>query len=413
MDRAIINKTKAALRTVVPRALINRRNYHRDELRIRRALAQPVKAYVLGKLPAGVNLYGDFELGTGLSRSVNLLKRDMELAGVPHSLHQVEEFSGIPAGEAKAQTDYAVNVFHLQPSIVTRLFAQLPIERRDGHYNIAHWAWETPEFPKEWIDACMLFDEIWVPSVFVAKAIRRVSKLPVRVYPHGVYDENAELPDGKGIRKLYGIGENTLLCLALYDGLSGTERKNPAAAIRVFEKAFPEHPEDTVLMIKSKGMDFREAARLRAMTRGMRTILVEGKLSYEETAAILAGTDVLLSLHRAEGFGLPVAEVMAYGGVVVSTDHSATAEFVNEENGCPVPCRLLRTARDYGIYRAGTVWAQPDEEAAAAMLRRLYEDPALRRKLGAEAEKTIKEKLSAAAIGERIRRRIACITKGR
>ena len=149
------------------------------------------------------------------------------------------------------------------------------------------------------------------------------------------------------------------------------------------------------------------------MTRGMRTILVEGKLSYEETAAILAGTDVLLSLHRAEGFGLPVAEVMAYGGVVVSTDHSATAEFVNEENGCPVPCRLLRTARDYGIYRAGTVWAQPDEEAAAAMLRRLYEDPALRRKLGAEAEKTIKEKLSAAAIGERIRRRIACITKGR
>ena len=43
MDRAIINKTKAALRTVVPRALINRRNYHRDELRIRKALLQPVK----------------------------------------------------------------------------------------------------------------------------------------------------------------------------------------------------------------------------------------------------------------------------------------------------------------------------------------------------------------------------------
>ncbi|MCR4641017.1 MAG: glycosyltransferase family 4 protein [Lachnospiraceae bacterium] len=413
MDRAIVNKTKDALRTVVPRALINRRNYHRDVLRIRRALEQPVEIYVPGELPAGVNLYGDFELGTGLSRSVNLLKRDMELAGVPFSVHQVEEFSGIEAVSEGGQKDYAVNVFHLQPSIVTRLFAQLPPDRRDGHYNIAHWAWETPEFPKEWVDACMLFDEIWVPSVFVAKAIRRVSKLPVRVYPHGVYDENAELPDGKGIRKLYGIGGDTLLCLALYDGLSGTERKNPAAAIRVFKKAFPEQPKDAVLMIKSKGMSTREAARLRAMTKGMRTILVEGKLSYEETAAILAGTDVLLSLHRAEGFGLPVAEVMGYGGVVISTDHSATREFVNQENGCPVPCRLVRTTRDYGIYRAGTVWAQPDEEAAAVMLRRLYEDPALRRKLGAAAEKTIKEKLSAASIGERIRRRIACVTKTR
>ncbi len=411
MDRTIINRSKDVLRRVVPRTIINRRNYHRDVLRIRQALVEPVEAYVPGPLPAGVNLYGDFELGTGLSRSVNLLKQDMELAGVPHSLHQVEEFSGIPAEETGEQTDYAVNVFHLQPSIVTRLFDHLPHSCRDGHYNIAHWAWETPEFPEEWTDACLLFDEIWVPSVFVAKAIRRVCDLPIRVYPHGVYRADTALPDSKRAREFYGIGEDTLLCLALYDGLSGTERKNPAAAIRVFAKAFPDRPEDAVLMIKSKGMGSREAARLKAMTKGIRTVLVEGKLSYEETSGILAGTDVLLSLHRAEGFGLPVAEVMGYGGVVLSTDYSATKEFVNETNGCPVPCRRIRTRRDHGIYRAGTVWAQPDEDAAAAMLRRLYENPALRRQLGEEAVKTVREKLSAAAIGERIRRRIGSITR--
>ena len=411
MDRATVNKAKDALRTVVPRALINRRNYHRDVLRIRQLSEQPVKAFVPGVLPAGVNLYGDFTLGTGLSRSVNLLKQDMELAGVPHSLHQVEEFSGIPAEAAGEQKDYAVNVFHLQPSIVTRLFARLPRERRDGHYNIAHWAWETPEFPKEWIAACGLFDEIWVPSVFVAKALRRVSGLPIRVYPHGVYRADAAIPESKRMREFYGIAEDMLLCLALYDGLSGTERKNPAAAIRVFAKAFPERPKDAVLMIKSKGMTSREAARLKALTKGMRTVLVEGKLSYEETSEILAGADVLLSLHRAEGFGLPVAEVMSYGGVVLSTDYSATKEFVNESNGCPVPCRQLRTGRDHGVYRAGTLWAQPDEDAAAAMLRRLYEDPARRRQLGAEAQRTIREKLSSQAIGERIRRRIDRITR--
>ncbi len=411
MDRAMAAKIKDVLRPVVPRAVINRRNYCRDVLRIRQALKKAVNPYVPGLRPMGVNLYGDFELGTGLSRSVNLLKKDMELAGVPYSLHQVEEFSGIPAEESGEQKDYAVNVFHLQPSIVCRLFARLPRVCRDGHYNIAHWAWETPEFPKEWAAACGLFDEIWVPSVFVGRAVRRVCDKPVRVYPHGVYQEDAKVPDAAWMRRLYGIPEDTLLCLALYDGLSGTERKNPAAAVRVFGKAFPDRPKDAVLMIKSKGMNAREAARLKAMTKGMRTVLVEGKLSYEETSAILAGTDVLLSLHRAEGFGLPVAEVMGCGGVVLSTDYSATKEFVNETNGCPVPCRLFRTRRDYGIYRAGTLWAQPDEDAAALMLRRLYENPALRRQLGAEAEMTVREKLSAAAVGKRILRRIETIER--
>ena len=77
-------KIKEAVKKVVPRFVINRYIMIRDAVRIRRLLEQPAGAYVRGIRPEGVNLYGDFVLGTGLSRSVNLLHTEMELSGVPH-----------------------------------------------------------------------------------------------------------------------------------------------------------------------------------------------------------------------------------------------------------------------------------------------------------------------------------------
>jgi glycosyltransferase involved in cell wall biosynthesis len=116
-----------------------------------------------------------------------------------------------------------------------------------------------------------------------------------------------------------------------------------------------------------------------------------------------------VSLHRSEGFGLAVAEAMYLGKPVISTDWSATSEFVNASNGCPVRAPLVTLERNHGPYAKGSTWADPDPAHAAEPMRRLFADPALCARLGAAARATIESRFSPAAIGTRYRRRLEVI----
>jgi glycosyltransferase involved in cell wall biosynthesis len=116
-----------------------------------------------------------------------------------------------------------------------------------------------------------------------------------------------------------------------------------------------------------------------------------------------------VSLHRSEGFGLAIAEAMYLGKPVITTDWSATAEFVNGTNGCPVRARLITLDRNIGPYGKGQTWADPEVDHAAAEMRRLADDTALRHRLGVAARTTIEERFAPAVIGARYRRRLEAI----
>ena len=404
---------KDYVRPLIPRGILNARNAYKDQRALAHFSSLSHKAFVRGKRPAGINLYGDDAAGTGLSRSVQLLQAAFTAVQLPFSFHHMEEWSGRPLNAAAetGQPDYAVNLFHLQPSIWLSFLKQFDRKHLDEHYNIAFWLWETPELPKEWHMVCDFFDEIWVPSAFIAKAIRKVTDQPVKVMYYGLYDEKEEVPDAVAARRRLGVPEKDMLCLVLYDGRSSIERKNPYGALESFCRAFPTVPEDVWLVIKGKGFTGREKRRLQRILKGRRhTLWVEGLIPRQEIRELLAAADVLLSLHRAEGFGLPVAEVMQCGGVPVATDYSSTREFLDDTCGCPVHYRLLRTKKDYSLYRKGTIWADPDVEDAADKLRMLYENPAMRRRLGQSAQARIREMLSVVKSGDRIKRRVLGIT---
>ncbi|MBR1470747.1 MAG: glycosyltransferase family 4 protein, partial [Lachnospiraceae bacterium] len=331
---------------------------------------------------------------------------------LPYSFHHVVEWSGEQT-ETGEQTDYAVNLFHLQPSVWLSFLKQFDRRKLDGHYNIAFWLWETPELPKEWHQVCDFFDEIWVPSVFVARTIRKVTDKPIRVQYYGICKENTEQPDAQAARRRYQIPAEAFLCLILYDGRSSIERKNPFGSLEAYCRAFPTVPEDVYLVIKGKGFTKADRRKLERKLQGRRHVIwVDGVLSWQETQELLAAADVLLSLHRAEGFGLPVAELMNYGGVAVATDYSSTAEFLDQSCGCPVAYRLLRTKWDHSLYRKGTIWAAPDAEDAAVQLKELYTDPAWRRRLGEAAQERIRGMLCAEKNGKVILRRLEKICGG-
>ena len=93
--------------------------------------------------------------------------------------------------------------------------------------------------------------------------------------------------------------------------------------------------------------------------------VIDGFLDDDALRSLYLSADVLLSLHRAEGFGLPMLEAMALGVPVIATAYSGNLDFMTEVTGMLVPARTV-PVHDTAVYMryADAVWADPDEAAA-------------------------------------------------
>ena len=104
--------------------------------------------------------------------------------------------------------------------------------------------------------------------------------------------------------------------------------------------------------------------------------LVGSEMCIRDSNSLIAAVDVFVSLHRAEGFGLVMAEAMLLDTVCVATDWSSNTEFMDADSACMVSFQKVEIQETSGNYKKGCRWAEPDVEEAAGYMRRLYEDPA-------------------------------------
>ena len=255
-----------------------------------------------------------------------------------------------------------------------------------GLYRIGYWAWESSEAPASWARSARWFHEIWVPSRHVADALaasfassglaNEADK--VRVVPHPVSCERQPRPHA-GIR-----------ALTLFDPRSDFDRKNPAAAVDAWLLAFPEPRQGVSLVVKTLHIfnDHPQQAALRHRIAGRSDITLRSEtLSDAGTLDLIADCDILLSLHRGEGFGLALAEAMAAGVCVLATGWSGNMQFMTPENALLVPYRLVPASPGHNGPRA--LWAEPDIASAAEALRQAVEEDALRTRLAARARADI------------------------
>ena len=122
---------------------------------------------------------------------------------------------------------------------------------------------------------------------------------------------------------------------------------------------------------------------------------------------MIANVDVFVSLHRAEGFGLVMAEAMLLGTACVATNWSSNTEFMDAEDACMVPYHKVEITKTSGNYKKGCVWAEPDVEAASVYIKRLYEEPEYYTKLVQQAERKIGEKLGKERVVQLVEERLS------
>jgi len=178
--------------------------------------------------------------------------------------------------------------------------------------------------------------------------------------------------------------------LAMADSRSSLSRKNPEGALRAFRLAFGSSS-SARLILQLSGRDEEIKAfedSLGDMLQGENIEVIRGYLDESALTALYRSADVLLSLHRAEGFGLPMLEAMAHGVPVIATGWSGNCEFMNPANSILVPHQLIAVQDPAAIY-SGSTWADPDLEAAAQELRRLAGSPELYDSLAAAAHTSV------------------------
>lgn len=364
----------------------------------------------------GMNIVGFLTAELGVGESARCMVRAADGAGIPAALVPLKLNCKNRLGDQtyalRLQDDnvHDVNVIHLDPPASRDIDHHHGKRFRAGKYNIAYFAWELPEFPDTWVPSFDYFDEVWCPSDFTSAAIAMKSPLPVLTMPHAISFAEPEGTHAQ-LRGRFGLPRDTFLFLSLFDLNSYSARKNPRAVIEAFRQSGLAG-KSTALVIKVQNVTGNEAdfAALQTSVRDLPgTILLTETLARADIYALEAACDCFVSLHRSEGFGLAIAESMFLGKPVISTDWSATAEFVSHHNGCPVRAKLVTLDQNHGPYVKGSTWADPDPKHAAEWMVNLYEDRALAAELGAAARQTIISRFSPAVIGTRYRRRLESI----
>lgn len=364
----------------------------------------------------GVNLVGWFEAELGIGESARLAAKAIKHSGLKHALVPLKvncnasQNDKTYSDELSEENPHPINIFHIDTAQSLDIDHHHGKAFRERCYNIAYLAWELPEFPNNWIRFLEPFDEIWTPSNFVRDSIAAKSPLPVLTVPHCIQFERPT----QQIRQRFKLPEDKFLFEFVYDLNSYQERKNPQATINAFKKAFAGTPyeNEVGLVIKTHSIDKnREAYELlKAELKGIENhFIVDETLSRKDVYELINCCDAYVSLHRSEGFGLTLAEAMFLGKPVISTNWSATSEFIDEQNGYPVDFQLKVLEMNFGPYHAGQTWADPDVDHAAAQMLKVFQNPANAQTLGEKAAQTISERFSPERIGQLYEKRLNTI----
>lgn len=372
---------------------------HREwvAVRLRRRIARLAAAPARGSVQKGITLIVDFTGRVSISKAMRDFVIMLKAAGVPCQVFDLCEKPDIPEEDYRDLLTPTKDFdFHRYTHIVEFCRSLLPAsvtERRSRlvFYEGAAGLLEAMPY-LDTDDSVIGMSDFNADYFRMALPRSRVYKI---VYPM-TRPKVDRLPRNE-VRAKYGLGQGDFVAFFNFD-FGSYYRKNPTATMRAFAQAFGA-AKDVKLVFKVKNAERYPArvAEIRAMADELgiadRFVLLKAYLPRRDVDGLTDACDVYVSLHRSEGFGLGIAEAMSLGHPAIVTDWSSTTEFCKPDNSMPIPYRLV-PIRPGEYMECMKEWADADVDAAAAALRKLYDDPVLRERLGQNAKAFIENHFS-------------------
>ncbi len=328
--------------------------------------------------PDGINEIGLFKAQMGLGQGARLLGDALKECSFPVSFHNFVLPNNVMHEEdtefdkdLSEEYAYNINVIHVNPEELSYLYLEGDRSVWNKRYNIGFWLWELENLPQSWLKYFSMLDEIWTPSKYITENIQAVTDLPVKTIPYPVgapYDERYD-------RNHFHLPSDRFLFLVMYDSNSTIERKNPLGAIRAYKAAFKDDTKNTGLVIKINNPTKKDLTILKKEVAGIRNVyFITNTMDKTEVNSLIRCADVFVSLHRAEGFGLVMAEAMLLGTPSIATNYSSNTEFMNRQSSCMVDYKYTMVKKEAFPYKRGERWAEPNLRTAAIYMRKLATD---------------------------------------
>jgi glycosyltransferase involved in cell wall biosynthesis len=351
-----------------------------------------------GECPPGVNVVGYLRAEDGLGSVARSLIDVLALAETPMSFRTCSATDSRQAVGVDAfdhLVTYDTTIACVNADQLPLLDQQLREAPPVAVTTVGIWAWEVDVFPQWMARSAALVDEVWVYSRHAADAVEAACAVPVHVFAPPV-----SVPESLGRidRAAVDITDDFTF-LFCFDFASIFERKNPLAVIDAFCRAFaPGAGPRLVIKSVNGGASPLAWARLDAAIADRPDIVVrDGYETAERQRDLMAACDCYVSLHRAEGYGLTMAEAMAVARPVIGTAYSGNLEFMTPDTSVLIPYEKVRVPFGCGPYPPTAWWAEPDIDAAAEAMRTMASDPTAAALLGARARAHIEREHTAAS----------------
>ena len=269
-----------------------------------------------------------------------------------------------PLAAHRAGTTRSPCIIHAPPSTI--LGIQL-----SGRPRVGFTVFETDRIPywnAKGLDETT--DAMLVASQFNAEGLRAAGYTkPIHVVPHTVGPWWWE-------RKHEKADPNTFLFTYI-----GTwhMRKNPMDVVMAYCAAFPTPVDGRALALKLSGTQGLEG-RLNELTKGREDIWIWNE-SWSETRIqwLHNQTDVFVTAHRGEGWGMGPFQAKLLGRRVIYTNWSAVTEFCTPEDGdLPIDYTLEATPRGldnlpyFDDPEGDLLWAKPNFDSLVEAMRTAY-----------------------------------------
>ncbi|MEK6881581.1 MAG: glycosyltransferase, partial [Nanoarchaeota archaeon] len=237
-------------------------------------------------------------------------------------------------------------------------------------------------------------DQIWVPSNHTKPAVFNTDNNQeilnkIRIVPHGV---NTDIFKPSDKQK-----ENDDFIFVANKGWKGGW--NDRGGLQYVFKAFKEEfnkSEKVKCLIKLNNAynppfwDWRqELKKLNINQEGADILVNIDPLPYKGLLEIYNAGDCFICPSRSESFGLIMAEAMACGLPVITTNYGGQTDFVNKDNGWLIGGKL-EPSNDDIIYE-GINWLTPDIEELKKTMRYCFDHREEVKSKGQKALEKIKE----------------------